>query len=118
MGRPTRPVQQPIVGLRIRLGVLGLGLVLGACRSDGRLTVVNHSDDVVTAVFDREGTDLLDGATLPPGTFARVELPAVDTGTHRLLEAYTASGACARSRPVQEDERWEIASRDLDPGGC
>lgn len=113
MRRPAPRASHP--RMRVLLGGLLAGL-LGACRPDGALTVVNLSEQVVTAVFDRDGRDLLAGVNLPPGTFTRVEPSPVDTGQPGALEAYTASGACARVDAHRG--RWEIRSADLDPGGC
>lgn len=93
-----------------------LAALLGGCRSAGELVVVNGSDEVVTALFGPDGSDLLAGRQLPPGTFVHLELPAPDTATPRSLEAYTTAGACAR-HPVQAG-RWELDPGELDPAGC
>ncbi len=90
---------------------------LTGCSHDSGMVIVNQTDVVVTAVFDRAETDLLAGAELPPSTFVQIELPTLDTGTSSLLEAYTVTGSCAEA-VASRGLRWEIAAGDLDPGGC
>lgn len=112
----TRPSTHPRP-TRWALALLGTLIFGASCRSQDGLTVVNHSGEVITAVFGRDGEDLLEGRTLPPDTFVQLPPESIDTGPGPALEAYTLSGACAPA-PTPPGARWEIAADALDPGGC
>ena len=98
-------------------GLAGLLGMLAACERPADMTIVNGTDETVTAVFSTDGDDILDGETLPPGTFIRLPASASDGADPAELVAYTDSGACARGQGAPGG-RWEIEAGDLGLSGC
>lgn len=114
-GRPLSRPARAWVSCALKTSVL-LALGLTGCRQPTELVVLNSTDQVVTAVFTPDGTDLLEGAQLPPRTFTALTALPTDTGRLPQLEAYTTTGACA-IHPAAPG-RWELRAHDLDPSGC